>query len=98
MRKSGAHVNFGQSLSHFVNKKGTIPFEKHANFYVLKGKTFGICSFSGENEEAVLWQQRIGHNHFKILKRLAHHVSVMNWINSSFDKLCCCEICKISNS
>ena len=55
MRQNGARVNFGKSLSIFVNERATIPFEEHANLYVLKGKTFDFCSFSGENEEAVLW-------------------------------------------
>ena len=58
LRQNGAQVNFGKSLSIFVNERATIPFEEHANLYVLKGKTFDFCSFSGENEEAVLWSQQ----------------------------------------
>ena len=42
LRQSEAQVNFGQSLTIFVNRKATIPFEGHANLYVLKGKTFEI--------------------------------------------------------
>ena len=98
LRQNGAHVNFGQSLSIFVNGRATIPFEEHANLYVLKGKSFDLCSFSGEKEEAVLWHHRLGHNNFKIVKRLAHHFSGMSLKNSAFDKLCCCEVCKISKS
>ena len=52
----------------------------------------------GENEEAVLWRPRLGHNHFKNVKRLAHHVSGMNLKNSAFDELFCCEVCTISKS
>ena len=94
LRKNGAQVNFGQSLN--VNGGATIPFEEHANLYVLKGKTFDFCSFSGENEEAVLWHHRLGHNNFKNVKRLAYHVSGMSLKHSAFDKHCFCEICKIS--
>ena len=54
LRQNGAQVNFGQSLSIFVNERATILFEEHANLYVLKGKTLDFCSFSGENEEAVV--------------------------------------------
>ena len=91
-------MNFGQSLTFFVNGRATIPFEEHADLYVFKGKTFDLCSFSGENEEAVLWHHCLGHNNFKIVKRLVHHVSGMSLKHSAFDKLCCCEICKISKS
>ena len=28
-------MNVGQSLSIFVNGKATIPFEEHANYYVI---------------------------------------------------------------
>ena len=79
-------------------ERATIPFEEHANLYVLKGKTFDFCSFSGENEKTVLWHHRLGHNNFKNVKRLAHHVSGMSLKHSAFDKLCCCEVCKISKS
>ena len=75
LRQNGAQMNFGQSLSIFVNERANILFEEHANLHVLKGKTFDFCSFSGENEEAVLWHHRLGHNNFKNVKRLAHHVS-----------------------
>ena len=75
VRQNGAQVNFGQSLSTFVKGNATIPFEEHANLYVLKGKTFDLCSSSGENAKASLWHCRLGHNHFKNVKRLAHHVS-----------------------
>ena len=95
LRQNGAQVNFGKSLSIFVNERATIPFEEHANLYVLKGKTFDFCSFSGENEEAVLWHHRLGHNNFKNVKRLAHHVPGLSLKHSAFDKLCCCEVCKI---
>ena len=98
LRQNGAQVNFGKSLSIFVNERATILFEEHANLYVLKGKTFDFCSFSGENEKAVLWHHRLGHNNFKNVKRLAHHVSGMSLKHSAFDKLCCCEVCKISKS
>ena len=98
LRQNGAEVNFGQSLSIFVNERATIPFEEHANLYVLKGKTLDFCSFSGENEEAVMWHHCLGHNNFKNVKRLAHHDSGMSLKHSAFDKLCCCEVCKISKS
>ena len=98
LRQNGAQVNFGQSLSIFVNGRATIPFEEHANLHVLKGKTLDFCSFSGEIEESVLWHHRLGHNNFKNVKRLAHHVSGMSLKHSAFDKLCCCEVCKISKS
>ena len=100
LTQSGAQVDFGQSLSIFVNHDGiaTIPFEQYDNRYVLKGKTFDFCSFSGEKEEAVLWHQRLGRNFFKNLKCLALHVSGMSLKNSAFDKLCCCEVCKVSKS
>ena len=96
LRQNGARMNFGQSRSIFVNGKVTIPFEEHANLYVLKRKTFDLCSFSGENEEALQWHHCFGHNHFKNVKRLAHHVSGMSWKNSAFDKICRCEVCKKS--
>ena len=38
-------MNFGQSLSIFVNGRATIPFEEHANLYLLKEKTFDFCAF-----------------------------------------------------
>ena len=38
LRQNGPHVNFGQSLSIFVNGKASISFEEHANLYVLKGR------------------------------------------------------------
>ena len=99
LRQNVAQVNFGQPLSIFINAKATIPFEEHANLYVLKGKLFDLCSFSGENEEAVLWHHRLGHNHFKkLVKRSAHHVLGLSLKNSAFDKLCCCEVCTISKS
>ena len=98
LRRNGAQVNFGKSLSIFVNERATIPFEEHANLYVLKGKTFDNCSFSGENKKAVLWHHRLGHNNFKNVKHLAHHVSGMSLKHNAFDNLCCCEICKISKS
>ena len=98
LRQNGARVNFGQPLSIFVNGRATIPFEVHANLYVFKGKTFDLCSFSGENEEAVLWHHRLGNNYFRNVKRLAHHVSGMSLKHSAFDNLCCCEVCKISKS
>ena len=62
LRQKGAQVNFEQSLSISVNGRATIAFDEHANLYVLKGKIFDLCSFSGENEEAVLWHHRLGHN------------------------------------
>ena len=37
LRKNGAQVNVGQSLRIFVKGRATIPFEEHANLYVLKG-------------------------------------------------------------
>ena len=98
LRQNGAQVNFGWSLNFSVNGKATIPFEKHANFQVLKGKAFGFCSFSGENEEAVLWRHRLDHNHFENVKHLAHHVSGTSLKNSVFDKLVCCEVCRVSKS
>ena len=98
LTQNGAQVNFGKSLSIFVKERATILFEEHANLHVLKGKTFDFCSFSGENEEAVLWHHGLGHNNFKNVKRLAHHVSGMSLKHSAFDKLCCCEVCKISKS
>ena len=61
-RQNEAQVNFGPSLSIFLNGRATNPFEEHANFYILKGKTFDRCSFSGENEKTVLWHHRLGHN------------------------------------
>ena len=94
LRQNRAQVNFGQSLSIFVKGRATIPFEEHANLSVLKS----FCSFSVENEEAALWHHRLGHNNFKKVKRLAHHVSGKNLKHSAFDKLCCCEVCKISKS
>ena len=68
LRQNGIQVNFGQSRSTFVNGRATIPFEEHANLYVLKGMTFDLCffPFSGENEKAVLWHHRLGHNFSKI--------------------------------
>ena len=88
LKQNGAQVIFGQSLSILVDGKATIPFEEHANLYVLKGKTFDLCSFSGQNEEAVLWHHRLGHNYFKNLKCLAHHVSGLSLKhNIAFDKL-----------
>ena len=100
LTQSGAQVDSGQSLSIFVNRDGfaTIPLKEHDNLYVLKRKTFDFCSFSGENEEAVLWHQRLGRNDFKIVKCLVLHVSGMSLKNCAFDKLCCCEVCKISKS
>ena len=53
--QNGAQANFGQSLSNFVNERATIRFH--------------LCSFSGENEEAVLWHNCLGHNYFKNVKR-----------------------------
>ena len=55
-------------------------------------------TFSGENEEAVLWHHRLGHNNFKIVKRLAHIVSGMSLKHSAFETLCCCEVCKTAKS
>ena len=66
LKQNGAQVNFEQSLSNFVKGRATVPFEEHANLYVLKGKTFDLCSSSGENEEAVLWHHRLGHKYFKM--------------------------------
>ena len=60
LRQNRAQVKFGQSLSIFVNGRATIPFEEPANLYVLKGRAFDFCSFSGKNEEAVLWNHRLG--------------------------------------
>ena len=37
LRRNGAEVNFGVSLSIFVNGRGTIPIEEHAKLNVLKG-------------------------------------------------------------
>ena len=83
---------------YFCRWKTTIPFKERGNHYVLKTKTFELCSFSGENEVAILWHHHLGHNHFKYVKRLAHHISGMSLKNSAYDKLCCCEVCKISIS
>ena len=69
-----------------------MPFKEHANLYVLKRKTFDLCSFSGENEEEVLWHHRLGHNHFKNVKLLAHHVSGMSLKSSAFDEFSSCEV------
>ena len=104
LRQNGAQMNFWQSLfaransSIFVQGRATIPLEEHANLYVLKGNSLDLCFFSCENEEAVLWHNRLGHNSFKKVKRLAHQVSGMSLKNSALDKLCCCEVCKISTS
>ena len=61
--------------------------KEHAKCYVLRGNTFGLCSLSSENEEAVLWPHRFGHNHFKNVKNLANHVSGMSlkkWLLINF--------------
>ena len=86
------------NLEHFCQWKSNYSFWRACNLYVLKEKTFDICSFSGKNKEAVLWNHRLGHNHFKNVKRLAHHALGMNLKNCAFDKLCCCEVCKTSMS
>ena len=91
LRQNQEQVNIGhlgQSLSIFVNGETNIPFEAHGELYVLNGKTIGLCSFSGENEEAVLWHHRTGHNHFENVKLSARHISGRCLKNSAFDKLC----------
>ena len=98
LRQNGAQVNFGISRSIFVKGRATILFEEHVNLYALKGKTFVLCSFSGENEEAVMWHHRLDDNNFRNVKRLAHHVLGMSLKHSAFDQFCCCEVCKISKS
>ena len=42
LRQNGAQVNLVKSQSIFVNGRATIPFEEHANLYVMKGKTFDL--------------------------------------------------------
>ena len=101
LRQNKAQVNFGhfgQSLSIFVKGKTIIPFKEHGKVYVRKGKTFDLCSFSIENEEAVLWHYRTCHNHFTHVKLLARHISGRSLKNSVFDRLCYSNVCTISKS
>ena len=86
----------------FFDRSLFFDFSKETQFKV---KIEGIGKVSpslldkdGENEKAVLWSPRLGHNHFKNMKGLAHHVSRMKLKNSAFYKLCCCEVCTISKS
>ena len=91
LRQNGAQVNFGKSLSIFVNERATIPFEEHANLYVLLEKTrpkrrSGIVASSP-------WSQQ-----FQKCETFGSSCFGMSLKHSAFDKLCGCEICKISKS
>ena len=51
LRQNGAQVNFGQSLSICVNGRATIPFEEHANLYILKGKNMIFVLFPARTKK-----------------------------------------------